>query len=86
MSTKGGQRQQEKRLKFQIRTNLNSGQDSLPFFQKLGQLILNKRELQIPEYVCKLISIEINLALPNYKGIPKKDPRSLGYKLRHLFE
>lgn len=84
MPTKGGRRQQEKRLKYQIKQAFNSGQDPFPLFQKLA-LLLNNNQPRISERPYTLIPIEISLTLPRYKDIPKRDPRRLGYKFRHLF-
>lgn len=84
MPTKGGRRQKEKRLKYQIKQAFNSGRDPFPLFQKLA-LLLNKSSSQVPDHPYILHPIEIDFTLPYYKNIPKRDPRRLGYKLRHLF-
>lgn len=90
MPTKGGRRQREKRLKFQIKSAINTYQDPFPYYRKLSQLynefnhprISNQGSL---EQTYKLHELTIDLTFPNYKTIPKTDPRRLAYKLKNLF-
>lgn len=77
MPTKGGCREREKRLRFQIKTALDSNQDPFPHFQRLAQL-LNSYQQTVSTY--KLHEIDIDVSTSNYKDIPKNDPRRLAYK------
>jgi len=86
MTTKGGRRQREKRLRFQIKSALITNHDLFPYFQKLAQLLNQKNPKDSPrESVYSLKRLEINLVFPNYKDIRKADPRRFAYKLRNLF-
>ena len=86
MPSKGGRRQQEKRLKFQIKSALISNQDPFPLFQKLAQLLnQNKQQKLALERTYSLNELEIEPTFPDYKDIPRGDPRRLAYKLRNLF-
>ena len=87
MTTKGGRRQREKRLRFQIKSALITNHDLFPYFQKLVQLLLdqNNSKGSPRESVYSLKRLEINLVFPNYKDIRKADPRRFAYKLRNLF-
>ena len=83
MPTKGGRRQREKRLRFQIKSALISNQDPFPYFQKLAQLLDQNKPVDSPrEPVYTLKKLEVNLMFPNYKNILKGDPRRFAYKLR----
>ena len=86
MPTKGGRRQREKRLRFQVKSALISNQDPFPYFQKLAQLLDQDKPVDSPrEPVYTLNKLEVNLTFPSYKTIPKHDPRRFAYKLRDLF-
>ncbi|EGI57623.1 hypothetical protein G5I_14364 [Acromyrmex echinatior] len=78
-----GRRQREKRLRFQIKSGLISNQDPFPYFQKLAQLL--DQDKPVDSSVYTLSKLEVNLTFPNYKTIPKPDPRRFAYKLRDLF-
>ncbi|KYN29461.1 hypothetical protein ALC57_01078 [Trachymyrmex cornetzi] len=86
MPTKGGRRQREKRLRFQIKSALISNRDPFPYFEKLAQLLNQTKPVDSPrERVYTLNRLKINLTFPNYKNIQKADPRRFAYKLRNLF-
>ena len=86
MPTKGGRRQREKRLRFQVKSALISNQDPFPYFQKLAQLLDQDKPVDSPrEPAYTLNTLEVNLTFPSYKTIPKHDPRRFAYKLRDLF-
>ena len=52
MPTEDGSRQQEKRLRFQIKTALISNHDPFPYFQKLAQLINQKKPERLTPQKC----------------------------------
>ncbi|EGI60112.1 hypothetical protein G5I_11653 [Acromyrmex echinatior] len=86
MPTKGGRRQREKRLRFQVKSALISNQDPFPYFQKLAQLLDQDKPVDSSrEPVYTLNKLEVNLTFPSYKTIPKHDPRRFACKLRDLF-
>ena len=83
MPTKGGRRQQEKRLRYQVKSAINSNHDP---FQKLAQLLDKKKPVSPPnESGYSLQPLEITLPFPDYRNIQKGDSRKFAYKLRELF-
>ena len=48
MPTKGGRKQQEKRLRYQVKSAINSNHDPFPYFQKLAQLLDKKESVTSP--------------------------------------
>jgi len=86
MPTKGGRRVKEKRLRFQIKTAINSNNDPYPHFQNLAQLLTQNNAVTSPSDNGYLLQpLEINYQFPDYRVIQKSDPRRLAYKLRELF-
>jgi len=86
MPTKGGRRKKEKRLRYQIKTAIDSNHDPFPHFQKLAQLLNQKKTVTSPnKNGYSLQPLEITYRFPDYRDIKKGDPRKLAYKLRELF-
>jgi len=86
MPTKGGRREREKRLRYQIKTALDSNHDPFPYFQKLAQLLDQKEPvISSNKTGYSLQPLEITPRFPDYRNIRKGDPRKLAYKLRELF-
>jgi hypothetical protein len=83
MPCKGGRRFKARKLKYQLKTAINKDQDPFPLFEQLAQVSNNQPTSPIRVY--KLIEITYNRSLPDYKTIPKGDPRRLAYKLLSLF-
>ncbi|KYN35468.1 hypothetical protein ALC56_10025 [Trachymyrmex septentrionalis] len=76
MPTKGGRRVKEKRLRFQIKTAINSNNDPYPHFQNLAQLLTqNNAETSPSDNGYLLQPLEINYQFPDYRVIQKSDPR-----------
>jgi len=86
MPTKGGRREKEKRLRYQIKTAIDSNHDPFPHFQKLAQLLDQKKTVISPnKNGYSLQPLEITPRFLDYRDIKKGDPRKLAYKLRELF-
>ena len=85
MPIKGGRRKKEKRLRYQIKTAIDSNHDPFPHFQKLAQLLDQKKTVTSPNENDSLQPLEITYRFPDYRDIKKDDPRKLAYKLRELF-
>ena len=72
MPTKGGLRQQKKRLRYQIKSAINSNHDPFPYFQKLAQLLDQKKPVSSPnENGYSLQPLEITTRFPDYKNIQR---------------
>lgn len=86
MPTKGGRQQKIKRLKYKIKEAIFSNQDPFPFYQQLAALVnIVENPPTNFENSINLQEIEFEINYPNYKTIPKTDPRRPTYKTRYLF-
>lgn len=86
MPTKGGRKQKEKKLKYQLKLALQSNKDPIPYLQKLEELRNYNKVIDLPQQNTYSLSLSnVNISPVNYKTIPKGDPRRVAYKIKELF-
>lgn len=87
MPIKGGRREREKVLRFQIGVKaLDSNRDPSPLFLELTKLQNKDNLSNYPtKNTYRLIKIDFEPKIVYYKDIPKNDPRRKPYKLRYIF-